>query len=341
LPLSRFGPLFLLSSPVLSFASSHSKVSMPPKGSGLAGFPGLLPKAKGKAKGKGKSKSKAKAKAKAKARLMAAQAAAMAAAQAAAAAAVAAGGEAGEVIEGAPAAPDAEAAAAAAYEAAMAQGMELAIPSPKAKANPMKKKAANMLYENENVDEVISEQKTKLQQAAAELDEKEALEKAQIEQVETAKKECDQATKESQDAIDAEMKSAATYKEFGDKKQTVQTAQEEKRNDLYTIQKKVAQMEVMLVNETRMKELKERQEAAAKAAEDAKRHLLMQRQKEKEALEDTRKALAAMKGKGGKAAGRGVKRPAEEMSKPAHPDEADTLAATQLQSEGAASQDID
>ena len=282
---------------------------------------GILPrtKAKGKAKGKGKAKSKAaKAKAKAKAKALA---------MAAAAAAAAATG--GEVVEGAPLAEGAEAGIA---------GYELAIPAPKAKAHPMKKKAQAMLAEKD-VDEVISEQRSKLQKADAILQEKEALENAQKEQAEAAKKEYGEATTSTQKAIADELEAAARFKELNEKKMKAMTKLDAMKTELLNMQKKVAQMEVLYVNQQRMKELKDRQEAASKAAEDAKRQLLLQRQKEKEALEATRKALADMKGKGSKGAGRGVKRPAEDMTKSVHPCEADTLAVTQP--DAAASQDID
>merc|ERR1740129_1626490 len=63
-------------------------------------------------------------------------------------------------------------------------------------------------------------------------------------------------------------------------------------------QMNLAMLEVMAVNISKMQELEKRRQAAAQAADEAKRIMTEQRQRKKDALEATRKALAEARGKG-------------------------------------------
>ena len=85
------------------------------------------------------------------------------------------------------------------------------------------------------------------------------------------------------------------------------------RRKLLEEQKRLAMLEVMAINASKIKLLEERRKAASEAAEAAKRAMLEQKQKEKEALEAMRRQLeearvSLVAAKGG---GRGVKRASE------------------------------
>merc|ERR1719343_1215042 len=110
-------------------------------------------------------------------------------------------------------------------------------------------------------------------------------------------------------------------KKFGDLKAKSQQAQQEVvrlRSEQLEAQKKLAMVEVLAVNAARMKELEERRRMATEAAELARKNLAEQRQREKDALEATRRALEEARAAMGaaKGGGRGTKRPAEEATQP-------------------------
>jgi len=269
-----------------------------------------------KAKGMGKAKAGAKGSAKAK---LARMRAALKAAQKAAAE---------EAAE--------QAAAAASMEGQPGEGV-VAIPAPKAKskAAAFKKKVLGELGE-QSVAEAMAEAKKKMQLADAAVAEAEATETALANQAAEAKLEYDKASQDAQNAMATEMEMARTYKAVWDQRAEVESKVDECRNDLYQAQKKVAMLEVLAVNHAKMKELEEKKAAAMRMAEEARRSMLEQKQREKEALEQTRKLLAEQKAdlKGGKGGARGIK-----ARKSVHPDEADTLPATLA--DGSQAADID
>merc|ERR1719373_534914 len=130
-----------------------------------------------------------------------------------------------------------------------------------------------------------------------------------------------------------EQEAAKGYSEARKKKEDCAKKGEENTRNLLEARKKVAMLEVHQVNQRKMKELEEKRRAATAAAEQAKKNLMEQRQREKDALEATRKALelARQKAREAKGIGRGVKRPGageEESAAKRSVAEADTLPAT-------------
>merc|ERR1712083_823967 len=116
-----------------------------------------------------------------------------------------------------------------------------------------------------------------------------------------AEDEYNKAKKDVEDAIQKEQAAASAFREAKAKRQQELTRVETLRRDLMEAQKKVALLEIHAMNARKMQELEARRKAAADAAEQAKKFLAEQRQKEKEALEATRKALEearALKGGG-------------------------------------------
>merc|ERR1719373_1065703 len=104
-----------------------------------------------------------------------------------------------------------------------------------------------------------------------------------------------------------EQEAAKGYSEARKKKEDCAKKGEEATKGLLEARKKVAMLEVYQVNQRKMKELEEKRRAATAAAEQAKKNLMEQRQREKDALEATRKALelARQKAREAKGVGRG------------------------------------
>lgn len=193
---------------------------------------------------------------------------------------------------------------------------EIIVPAIK-KADPTRKKILGELAEGKSTNEVTDHYKKNHQLAVAELQEAEAMEKAQTAQAEEAKKEVEKAKGEIAAATQKEIEAAAKYKEVVGSRSEVTKKVEEARKELYEAQKKVAMLEVLAVNHAKMKALEETRKAAQAAAEAARKNMLEQKQREKEALEATRRALAETRA----AAMTSKKRKV-------HPDEADTIPAT-------------
>merc|ERR1719409_2130507 len=126
------------------------------------------------------------------------------------------------------------------------------------------------------------------------------------------------------------MKAAAEYKTIMQGRADIQKNVEEQRKELYEQQKKVAMLEVLAVNHAKMKALDEARKRAQEAAEEARKNMLEQKQREKEALEATRRALAETRLEQ-KGIGKGAKK--------RRIGEADTIPATQTDATQAA--DID
>merc|ERR1719162_778110 len=163
--------------------------------------------------------------------------------------------------------------------------------------------------------------KKRSQVARAELQEAEAMEKAQTQQANEAKADYEEAKKEIEAATQKEIEAAAGYKAVVAQRSEVTKKVEDARKELYEAQKKVAMLEVLAVNHQKMKMLEDTRKRAQQAAEDARKNMLEQKQREKEALEATRRALAEVRAE--------QKGQNKRMKVNVHPDEAETLPATQ------------
>ena len=217
-------------------------------------------------------------------------------------------------------------------------GVVAVIPKAKAKgkASALRKKILDEMGEK-SIEEALAEAKLTLQGAEATTQETAALEEAQAKQVDDAAKEFDRAKAQVEEAMGAEFQAASKYRRLKDERNKSLTRVEEQRRKLLEEQKRLAMLEVMALNASKIKLLEERRKAATEAAEAAKRAMLEQKQKEKEALEatrrqleDTRASLATAKGL---AAGRRVKRASElgsaaESPAKKHIEETDTVPAT-------------
>jgi len=210
-----------------------------------------------------------------------------------------------------------KAAKAEAKQAAIDAG-EIPAVQPK-KNDPFKKKILAGLA-GRSLTEAAAEFKKSSQVAQAELQEAQAMEKAQAQQAEEAKGEYEKAKAEIAAATQKEMQAAVSYKEIVGNRLVVTKQVEEARKELYEAQKKVAMLEVLAVNHAKMKALEETRMAAQKAAEDARKNMLEQKQREKEALEATRRALAEV---------REAQKAGKRKVAAVHPDMAETQAATQ------------
>jgi len=165
---------------------------------------------------------------------------------------------------------------------------------PKAKVSMFKKKILATLG-SKSVTEAAGEFKKRAQVKKAELQEAEAMEKAQNQQVKEAEGQYEKAKAEIAAATKNEMDSAGSYKAVVAQRSEVTHKVEEARKELYESQKKVAMLEVLAVNHAKMKALEDTRKRAQEAAESARKNMLEQKQKEKDALEATRRALAEVK----------------------------------------------
>merc|ERR1711935_1213185 len=114
----------------------------------------------------------------------------------------------------------------------------------------------------------------------AELQEAEAMEKAQNQQVKEAEGQYEKAKAEIAAATKNEMDSAGSYKAVVAQRSEVTQKVEEARKELYESQKKVAMLEVLAVNHAKMKALEDTRKRAQEAAESARKNMLEQKQKE-------------------------------------------------------------
>jgi hypothetical protein len=140
-------------------------------------------------------------------------------------------------------------------------------------------------------------------------DEAKAMSDAHDKQEAAAIQEFEAAKREVEDAVTKETAAAAKVRDLKERKKSDGGGLSEGRLTLLEAQKKLAMVEVLGLNQKRMKELEAMKRAATEAAEQAKKNLQEQRQKEKELLEATRKQLADAKAA---ASGRGTKRGSEE-----------------------------
>jgi len=202
-------------------------------------------------------------------------------------------------------------------EAKIAAGEIVDSPA-KPKISLFKKKVLASLG-GKSVAEASADFKKRSQVKRAELQEAEAMEKAQAKQAEEAKLDYEKAKTEIANATQREMEAAAGYKAIVAQRSEVTKQVEDARKELYESQKKVAMLEVLAVNHAKMKALEDTRRRAQEAAEQARKNMLEQKQKEKEALEATRRALAEVK-----AEQKGAKKKIAAV----HPDEAETQPAT-------------
>jgi len=210
-----------------------------------------------------------------------------------------------------------------------AEGGAVAIPEPaKPKSDAVTKKV-KLELELKSFEDLETEYKGKKRKAEAELAEVEAMEKANQKQVDEAKGEYDAAQADIAAKSKEELEAAAAYKALSAQKGQFGTKLQETRGALYEAQKKLAMLEVLQVNHEKTKQLEETRKKAQEAAAAAKEMFLQQKLKEKEALEATRRALAATRAEV-KGKGRGAKKTDTGATKDGYTDDAaETQAATQ------------
>lgn len=228
-------------------------------------------KAKAKGKGKAKAKGKGKAKGKAKAKAVA------------------------EVVE----------AEVPVGEEALALAAE---PAPKAKAKGKAKSKASAIRQlvldalgDESADQVLQKMKVDLQTAEAACAEAFALVDAQGAQAAAALKEFDEVKEVVASHIEGEAAAMQRYTEIINRRREAKAELEEKKRELIDAQKLLGMLEVTVLNSKKQKQLEDQRRAAQDAVEKAK-------QRHKEALEATKRALEARKlsqGRGGRGRGRG------------------------------------
>lgn len=160
------------------------------------------------------------------------------------------------------------------------------------KNDSFKKKILASLGQHSSVGEAAAEFKKRAQVAQAELQEAQAMENAQKKQADEAQIEYEAAKEQVAAGTQKEMEAANCWKGVLAQRAAVTAKVEEARKELYEAQKKQAMLEVLAVNHAKMKMLEETRKAAQQAAEAARQNMLAQKQREKEALEATRKALA-------------------------------------------------
>ena len=117
-----------------------------------------------------------------------------------------------------------------------------------------------------------------------------------------------------EEAVNKEAAAAAKVRELKESKNNGGGGLSEGRLTLLEAQKKLAMVEVVALNQKRMEEIEKMKRAATEAAEQAKKNLQEQRQKEKEMFEATRKQLADAKAA---VSGRGKKRGGDEAQETA------------------------
>lgn len=284
------------------------------------------PKAKAKGKGKAKAKGKGKAKGKAKAKAVA------------------------EVVE----------AEVPVGEEALALEAE---PAAKAKAKGKAKSKASAIRQlvldalgDESADQVLQKMKVDLQTAEAACAEAFALVDAQAAQAAAALKEFDEVKDVVASHITVEAAAMQRYTEIINRRREAKAELEEKKRELVDAQKLLGMLEVTVLNAKKQKQLEDQRRAAQDAVEKAK-------QRHKEALEATKRAMEARKlgqgrgGRGGRgrgqhatkepaAAGEGDEEAGAEEQKPrspagsslkraraALPDELETVPATLVEGE--------
>lgn len=225
-------------------------------------------KAKGKGKAKGKAAGKAKGKAKAQARAPVVEAPAITAEEL----------EEQDQVD----------------ESADVDAQEGGKLKPKPKASSLRKKVLDELGDK-SVEDAIAERKFIIQQADTVIAEAAALAAAQENQVKELQAEFDKARAEVEAAMELEQDAATAIRHLKEKQAGVMGKADEARKTCLEAQKKVDILTAMAEDNLRIKQLEEAKQAAIAATEAAKKDLIAQRQRQKEAMEATRVALAEAK----------------------------------------------
>jgi len=168
----------------------------------------------------------------------------------------------------------------------------------------MGKILAQLEADGRTIAQALASAKKEIQGGDAGIQEAEALEKAQQAQEDEARQEFEELQKQVQVVTDAEHGAAETYRAAVGKRDEARNAINGKRQDLLDSQKALAMLEVMALNAARLKELEVRRKSASDAAEQARKNLAEMRQKEKEALEATKRLLEEARQCKGKGAGK-------------------------------------
>merc|ERR1711937_822042 len=120
-------------------------------------------------------------------------------------------------------------------------------------------------------------------------DEADALVETMEKRVECARSEFGKVTADVDEAIASEKAIAEKVKLTQAKKQPLKDKTHETKRRLIEMQKRLTALEVHEMTHHKMKALQEARAAANKLAEDAKKAMMEQRQKEKEAMEETKR----------------------------------------------------
>merc|ERR1712137_213285 len=181
----------------------------------------------------------------------------------------------------------------------------------KPKPTPMPKFALRKKLLEEIGDSSIADVKASLVEkhriALGYIEEVQVIAEAQSENECEAREEIEKTGKAMQDSLDVEFKAKMKLAELTEKRRQAAAVTEQKRKLLAEENKKLAMLEVISMNNQKMKEVEAKRKAATEAAEWAKRNLEIQRQREKDALEATRRTVAEVRASE-KGTGKGRKR---------------------------------
>lgn len=181
-------------------------------------------------------------------------------------------------------------------------------PAPKAKAKAKAKGKASAIRQlvldalgAESADQVLQKMKLDLQTADAACAEAFALVDAQGAQAAAAVKEFDEVKEVVTSHIEVEATAMQRYTELINRRREAKAELEEKKRELIDTQKLLGMLEVTVLNAKKQRQLEDQRRAAQDAVEKAK-------QRHKEALEATKRAMEARKlgqGRGGRGGRRG------------------------------------
>merc|ERR1740121_2469664 len=175
-----------------------------------------------------------------------------------------------------------------------------------------RKKVLSSLGEK-TLEEAIAEQKATIERADAVVADAGALTKARAEQIAAAQAEYGQAQAKVTSAMSSEVEAAKHFRATKQKFDDACTKVGDTRKQLIEAQKNFAMLDVMRANAAKMKELEDRKRECIQAAQIAKQHLALTKQREKAGIEATRAAMdAATSTQKSQGRGRGAKRAAPE-----------------------------
>jgi len=166
---------------------------------------------------------------------------------------------------------------------------------PKAKAKSkmlasFRKKVLEMLN-GKSVREGMAEAKQELAKVEAQCQESSALEEAHAAQAAATTKEFEETQIIMKEAIERETEAAQTYRRLSDQRAEESQREVDCRQQLLEEQRKLNILEVMALERRKMEELELKKKEASDTAEAARRKLAEHKQREKDALEATRKSL--------------------------------------------------